>query len=66
VSEHAFAVDPGGFCAEHAIAAGFCVGAAFSKRSSRRLRSRRSCSGRARATAPARPRAAGGGGIGVA
>jgi hypothetical protein len=47
VSEHAFAVDPGGFGAEHAIAAGFCVGAAFSKRSSGQLRFRRVCSGRA-------------------
>jgi hypothetical protein len=46
--EHPFAVDPGGFGAEHAIAAGFCVGEAFSKRSSRPLRSRRVCSGCAR------------------
>ena len=66
VLEHALAVDPGGFGAEHAVAAGFCVGAAFSKRSNRPLRFRRVCSGRARAGAPAAARAAGGGGVGVA
>jgi hypothetical protein len=55
VPEHAFAVDPGGFGAEHAKGRRLL-------RSSGPPRFRRGCSGRTRATAPARPRAAGGDG----